>query len=147
MALARIYRAGLTGTAAAAVARIYRAGLTGTSGISLNALPNHLLTEPGTLITLTASVAAGGPATSYTWRIVSQTGGVVLTESGGSVCTLYSPSRMPPNNGSVVVGVVANKSGATSPEQFSTITALPQLQWTRKPGGQWVGATRYPPPT
>lgn len=145
MAVARIYRAGLTGTAAAAVARIYRAGLTGTSGISVNQLPDHLLQEPGTLITLTATVAAGGPATSWTWRIVSQTGGVVITPSS-NVCTLYAPSRMPPNNGQCVIGVVANKSGATSPEIFSTITALPQLQWTRKPGGSWVGATRYPPP-
>lgn len=145
MAQVRIYRTRMQGTAGAARLRVYRTRMSGTSGIAVSPLADQLLLEPGTLVTLTATVASGGPATSWTWRIVSQTGGVTLSPSS-NVCTLYAPSRMPPNNGDVVVGVVAHKSGADSPEQFVHITALPQLHWTRKPGGSFVGATRYPPP-
>jgi hypothetical protein len=50
---------------------------------------------------------------------------------------------MPPGQ-NLVFGARATLGGVNSTEQTITFTVLPQLEWTRVPGGAWTGAVVAP---
>lgn len=131
----RIYRAQMPGSAAVTPkGRIYRAQVLGSAAVSVVA-PSSRTAGPGEPVHLVASLAGGGAADLWTWRVIS---GPAFTLVGtGAVRDFSAPSVMPPG-GSIVLGITATVSGTRSPEVTCTITVLPQLSWSYN-GTAWVG--------
>jgi hypothetical protein len=96
---------------------------------------------PGEQKNIVASLASGS-ADSWTWRQVS--GPTTSMNAVGNTLTITGPSVFPPANGTSVFGVKAVDDGVESVEVTSTVTILPQLSWTRVPGGNWVGSKVAP---
>lgn len=135
----RVYATSLTGTAVTgAKLRVYATSLTGTVSALVTPLAAQTK-EPETAVTITASTVDGNAPDSWSWRQVS--GPTVAFSGTGATRSFTAPSAMPPG-ATVVVGVRAIKGGVLSPEVTCTVTVLPQTEWSRVPGGQWVGATR-----
>lgn len=136
----RIYRAESAGAVAAAgKVRVYRAESAGTAGVVVAPMASQTV-EPEALMTVTASLVGGGAADSWLWRRVS--GPALSTfSSAGAVATLRTPSAMPPGT-TVVLGARAVVGSVTSAEVTVTLDVLPQTEWSRVPGANWVGATR-----
>lgn len=139
----RIYRAESAGGGTATPkGRIYRAEAAGIAAVTLLPIAN-ITAEPGTVVPITAVLEGGGSADSYTWRRVS--GPASTLSTAGGVASLTVPAlavNYIPVQAVVVIGVTATKSGTTSREVTTTITGLPETDWSRIPGGAWVGATR-----
>lgn len=98
--------------------------------------------EPGTVVTLTASAIGGVTPDSWSW---SQASGPTtsFTPSGASVDVIV-PSLMPAAApGITVMQVTATKGGVTSAPATVSITALPQTRWSWN-GTTWVGASTFP---
>jgi hypothetical protein len=95
---------------------------------------------PGETTTVTAALADGTAADSWSWTQVSGAA-VTLTGSGASR-TFAGPSVMPPED-TVVISVTATKGGETSPPVQFSITILPQTVWTYD-GVGWVGGLVAP---
>ena len=99
------------------------------------------ISEPDVTLTLTATRAPGSPQpTTWTWRHVSGPE-VTLTPSGAS-CTFVTPSTMPPDGETLVIGVKGSTEDGTSDEVLAEIVLLPKLIWSRKAGQtNWTGAS------
>lgn len=135
----RVHRAALAGTANVNPRlRVHRAALAGTGAALLLPIAD-VTTEPEQAVTITAVPAPGAETpTSWTWTQISGPS-VALTGAGASR-SFRSPSLFPPGNGTVVLGVTGALGASTSPQVTATVTVLPQTDWTRVPGGGWVGA-------
>lgn len=135
----RVHGATLTGTATPRPKlRAFGVVLHGDATATLMPLADQTV-EPQEPVTITTTLAAGSNTPdSYQWRVVSGT--TVPLVGGGAAMTFESPSVMPPLGANTVIGVRAVIGGFLSPEVTCTISTLPQLTWSRVPGGQWVGA-------
>lgn len=132
----RRYRTDVDGTALTVPkVRIYRTDVDGTAAVLLAPIANQTV-EPETVVTVSTSITTGQTADSWTWRRIS--GATVTLTGTGGTRTLRAPSGMPPTGASVTLGVTATSGGVTSPEQVTTVTGLPQLEWYWT-GTQWVG--------
>lgn len=123
--------------------RLRVAGLsaTGTAYPVLAAVTaNAASAEPSQVVTLTATLAPGSPTPdTYVWSRLSGPAGT-LTASGATA-TFTAPSIDPPGTQDVVLSCRA-KVGTVSGNTVSVaVTVLPQTDWTRVPGGSWVGAS------
>lgn len=137
----RAYRAELTGTALVLPRiRAYRAAMTGVASVIVADLPSRQA-GPGEIVALTGTLLGGAEAQGWTWRQISGPT-VPLSQSGPNVA-FTAPSLWPPA-GDVVLGVRAVVGSTQSAEKTVTITILPQLEWSRVHGGQWVGAVVAP---
>lgn len=137
---ARIGRATLSGTVLVTPkARIGRASISGTAAVIVTP-PDPLTLGPGQAVALTAVLASGGAADTWTWRRIS--GPAIAMAGTGATRTVTAPSVMPPG-ASIVLGVTATVGGVTSAEKTVPLTVLPQLSWSISPTG-WVGARTVP---
>lgn len=134
----RVYHADVTGSVSQTpVLRVFHADVTGTASVVLNPLPDQTV-DPHILVPVTVTLAAGSAVPdTYVWRVVSGTN-VAFIGSGASV-SFQSPDTMPPGT-STTIGVTGLLSGVPSAEVTATYTILPQLSWSRVPGGQWIGS-------
>lgn len=115
--------------------RVYSVTGIGTSAPVLAPL-DPLTSEPFTDVTLTVALAPGSSTPdSYVGRVIS--GGGTLSGTG-PVFTYTTPSPLPPNSATAVVGFRAVKDGFSSPEVTCTLTVLPNVRFSYQ-GGQWVG--------
>ena len=124
------------GTAPAANPKIRwgRVASDGVASVTVAAIASIVDIEPGTLVTITASLVGGGAADSWTWRPIS--GPSVGITGTGETVTVVAPSHL--DGCTVVIGVRATKDGTVSPERSITLTVLPQLSW------RWTGTTLVP---
>ena len=138
----RAARIGLTGPVVTVPRlRAARIGLTGPVAVIVTP-PSALTAEPETLVTLTPTLAGGQVGDTWTVRVVSGPAPTSGPNLAAGVVTLRTPSIWPPNSQALVIGYRATKDGITSAEATTTITVLPQTDWSRVHGGTWVGATR-----
>ena len=97
---------------------------------------DSITSEPFTDVPLTVALAPGSSTPdSYAWRVVS---GTAILSGTGATITCTTPTPLPPNPATVVVGVVGIKDGFSSPEVTCTLTVLPSLRFTYQ-AGRWVG--------
>lgn len=113
-------------------------GLVGAAAVVVQPFAD-VTVEPESTVTITASLAGGGTADSWTFRRVS--GPSVGILGSGATRTLTAPSTAPPAGGVLVIGVQATLDGTTSPERLHTINLLPQVSWVWN-GEAFVGAPR-----
>ena len=104
--------------------------------------PTNRATEPGDVITLTASASA--PASAWSWRQISGPPAVLV--GTGDTRQLQVPGVMPPNSTTVVIGVSATIGGSQTAEVTCTITAPPQLMWYLAGDGTMRSLFRRRPP-
>lgn len=114
--------------------------LAATPAPVVNAL-SPITIGPGEARNIVATLASGS-ADSWTWRQIS--GPTVSLSSAGNTLSITGPSVLPPNSGTAVFGVKAIDDSVESAEVTATVSILPQLSWTRVPGGDWVGSRIVP---
>jgi len=128
--------------------RWYASSGTGSSAPSILDLPNLGSAEPSTTITFTAVTAAGSSVPdTYVWSVawVDIAAPLPTLTTVGNTATLKVPSVAnsggAPVGGTLAVTCRPYKDAVAGATKTGYVTALPQLWWTRVPGGQWVGAT------
>lgn len=140
-------RAGATGTTFSTPALKWaRVGGDGVSSVIVNPFATQTAKDAGALVTLTASLVTGDTPDAWTWRVVSVTPStaVVNLTATGERCEFVAPAAMSaagvPLAVTVVLGVTATDTGVTSTEKQVTIPVYPSTEWSRQPGGSWLGA-------
>lgn len=140
-------RAGATGTTFSTPALKWaRVGGDGVSSVIVNPFATQTTKDAGDLVTITASLASGGTPDAWTWRVVSvtPTTAVVNLTATGEIVKFVAPAAMSatgvPLAVTVVLGVTATDTGVTSTEKQVTIPVYPSTEWSRQPGGSWLGA-------
>lgn len=119
----------------AAIAKVRVAGLraSGTVAIALQSIVARTV-DPFTAVSITASVLAGGPATSWEWR---QLEGPVVTLTGFGPTRSFDALAMLDRH-VVVLGVTGiDAAGNRSPELAVTVTVRPHTIWYST-GAAWA---------
>lgn len=126
-------------TAGAPRVRLGAVAVSGTAAVIVVPPPGRTL-GPGESLVLTAALADGSAADTWSWRRVS--GPTVTLVGAGASRTVVAPSVMPPGD-TLVLGVTATVGAVVSVEQLVQIPLLPQLAWSYD-GTGWVGARTVP---
>lgn len=103
--------------------------------------PAPVTVGPGESTELVASLSSG-TADTWTWRQIS--GPAVSFADAGATLLVEGPSVWPPDPSVAMFGVTASLGDEVSAEVTVNVTILPQISWTRAPGGDWTGSRVAP---
>jgi hypothetical protein len=119
--------------------RWYDVSLNSVTVPAIAAFP-EITAEPLTTTSVTAVLAAGSVTPdAWSWRQISVSSDISLTNANSQTVQFISPSPMPSENRYVTLGVTAFSGGLPSTEVTANIMVFPQLDWTWD-GLRWVGS-------